>query len=306
MSNTLSHHDSSPDLAPLLVAKNNAIEQRTDLTLEEKAELQFLLRELSNFEMGKFLLQNHGFNGYWTHQMVYEHPKQAKAKGKPYFDTLNQLERDFLTSFPTILATQERFTVFQRLLKNSIRPHSRVCSLPCGLMAELLTLDPSVHESNIVGVDIDAKSLEHAQNLATQNGYKNIKFLEHDAWVFEDFDKFDVLVSNGLNIYVESLEQEKILYRNFFNLLKPGGMLITSFLTYPAVFPQSEWDLPKINATALRLQKLVFSDLLGAKWQNYHTSKEMFEIFHEVGLEGIEIHWDRQRIFPTISARRPE
>lgn len=173
-------------------------------------------------------------------------------------------------------------------------------------MAELLTLEPSFPEASFIGIDIDTKSLQHAQTLATQTGIKNVKFIEHDAWSFQDPESVDILVSNGLNIYVENLEQEKILYRNFFNLLKPGGLLITSFLTFPLSFPESEWDVQKINPLALRLQKMVFTDLLGAKWQHYHISKEMFGIFHEIGFDDIEIHWDRQKIFPTISARKPE
>jgi chemotaxis methyl-accepting protein methylase len=39
-------------------------------------------------------------------------------------------------------------------------------------------------------------------------------------------EEFDLISSNGLNIYVKDKEQVIALYQKFFDALKPGGTLV--------------------------------------------------------------------------------
>jgi len=85
--------------------------------------------------------------------------------------------------------------------------------------------------------------------------------------------------------------------------LKDGGRLITSFLTPP---PRSNSDSPwrNVDPDTLEMQKMIFGDILGVKWQNYHMPDAITEKLEQAGFRDVEIHYDRLRIFPTIVAQK--
>ncbi len=96
--------------------------------------------------------------------------------------------------------------------------------------------------------------------------------------------QFDLLTSNGLNIYVPDHEQEVALYRSFAGTLKPGGFLVTSFLTPPPGSGQpSPWR--DINMLVLMRQKLIFGDVIGVKWRNFRSEDQMRELLKSAWLE---------------------
>jgi len=96
------------------------------------------------------------------------------------------------------------------------------------------------------------------------------------------------------------------LYRQFFHALKPGGTLITSFLTPPpGAAAESEWTGGEVNAEDALLQKIVFVDILEAAWQSYRSSALTTQQLVEAGFTNIQIIPDRANIFPTVTASRP-
>jgi hypothetical protein len=73
-----------------------------------------LLTQLNEFDFGRYLLQNQGINGYWTHYML-THPWFGRKAGKNNRDeVLTKLESFLLNRAPTTLATQQRFEIFLR------------------------------------------------------------------------------------------------------------------------------------------------------------------------------------------------
>ena len=182
-----------------------------------------------------------------------------------------------------------------------------LASVPCGFMADLLTLDfNGATEINLVGIDLDEKSLAGARRLASDLGRANITTFEHaNAWTLERTNTYDILTSNGLNIYATSPDSEMELYRRFHLSLRSNGLLLTSFLTPPpALNDASPWDMSSIDAEALRKQCIIFDDIIGVKWRNYSTADEMKMKLKCVGFGEVEIEFDRARMFPTILARK--
>lgn len=267
------------------------------------SELELIISQLSAFELGQHLLKNRSLDGYWTRYCVVEHPKDRHRKN------IHPLESFLLNETPSVLATQERFGIFQSQLQQRLRDEITIASIPCGYMDDLLGLDYQ-HAKNvkIVGCDIDAKSCNGTGENAKKYGLQPmVKTYCMDAWeVGNKFPKsFDMLTSNGLNIYISNLEKEIDLYRNFAKALKPGGYLVTSFLTPPPTLePNSPWQ--NINMTALQKQKIIFSDVLGVKWQNYNMPETIKDKLQKAGFHNIEIHYDQQKIFPTIVAQTYE
>ena len=107
-----------------LKSKNNLL-----ISFDEENEL---LRQLSEFELGRFLLKNKGLNGYWTSYVILQGPQK---------ENLHPLEQWILHKAPVVKATQEHFQIFKLQLQKNLRNGIKIMSIPCGLMDDLLSLD---------------------------------------------------------------------------------------------------------------------------------------------------------------------
>ena len=206
---------------------------------------------------------------------------------------------------PTVLATRDRFQAFQGILKRDIRPGMKLASIPCGVMADFLTLDESVvGECELTGIDLDEASLQLAEDFARERGkLDQCRFLQADAWDVGIEEEFDIVTSNGLNIYESDDSRVTELYRSFASVLKPGGFLLTSFLTPPPMHEKPcGWNMLRINLPNLLLQKKVFMDTLDASWASYRTKDETRQQLEEAGFAEVKIVPGKTGIFPTVIA----
>jgi len=175
-------------------------------------------------------------------------------------------------------------------------------------MSDLLDLDYSkCDEFHLTGIDLDHESLERAEQSAALKGKKgNCSFVCEDAWHLSFKNAFDLLTSNGLNIYEADEIRAVALYTQFFKALKPRGALVISFLTPPPI-PGfiTEWGLQNVNKEHALFQKIVFADILASKWQTYRSEALMRSQLQEAGFEEIEVVYDNAHIFPTVIAKKP-
>lgn len=257
------------------------------------------LNKLTEFALGRYLIKYRSLNGFWTHHVL------------TYRDG-GELENDFehylLTRTPIILATQERFKHFLSENQKAAENARALSSMPSGLMAELLYLDyRELDQVELWGFDIDPESIELAANLAESRGLAaRTKLQQKDVWKLNVQEKFDLISSNGLNVYVADDEKLRSLYKVFFDALRPRGKLVTSFLTYPpGMGPDSEWRQSEINPDDLYIQKTVFGEILQANWQCYRTTQETEAFLTEAGFVDIRYLPDRANMFPTVIAKRP-
>ncbi|CAK6513644.1 methyltransferase domain-containing protein [Rickettsia helvetica] len=231
----------------------------TFLPLDEQLALLDQLRE---FELGRFLLANKRLNGYWTSYIIIHGLKKEK---------LHPLERWILYHAPSVKATQERFKIFQKILQDKLEDGMQFISVPCGTMDDF-TLDYSeIKEIHLTGIDLDAISLELAQENAKNHHLTHVNF--QDAWNLDIHEEYDILMSNGLNIYEFDDDKVTDLYKQFSKVLKPSGILIASFLTPPPTLSkESTWK--NINTEDALKQKTIFSDIINAAWQVFRTEAE--------------------------------
>ena len=300
---SLSHDLSGQSFEECVKKREMEIHERGDLPeITVKAQVD-LLKKAAQSALGRFMIQNRGLNGYWT-DYVLLHAKRAKAQGLK----MGALEDFFLNQAPTSLATQERLEIFQKVLQTEVKEGAVMASVPCGLMSELLMLDfTGIDEITLIGSDIDVESIELAKKRAQELKFPGkLYFNQADAWKLELPQKVDVLTSNGLNIYESDDEKVVELYKSFFAQIKPGGLLVTSFLTSPPnADSQSEWRLNQINIDHLMRQKELFVDVIGVAWQAYRSSEKTREQLSAAGFVEVEIIPDRANIFPTVVARKP-
>ncbi|MEQ9889469.1 class I SAM-dependent methyltransferase [Pectobacterium zantedeschiae] len=295
-SRLLSHDASSKESQGewVCAVKNNILESGAHLGISVEEQL-VLLDAFSHLELGQFLLKHHGLNAHWTHNVIAHRPTHY----------VNSLEEIIYTQLPNVLATRERFGIFQSLLQKLLRPDAIMISVPCGVMADLLLLDYTQHRDvKLIGIDLDKQALEEAYKLASQQGLENqISLVLADAWTIDLAAQADVITSNGLNVYEQDDDKVIELYRVFYSGLKPGGTLITSFMTPP---PTQSQDSPWTNTAPklLALQHVLFSRIIGATWTAFRTHKQTQSQLEQAGFTNIQFINDRMHMYPTVIANK--
>ncbi|MFZ4100263.1 MAG: class I SAM-dependent methyltransferase [Chlamydiia bacterium] len=175
-------------------------------------------------------------------------------------------------------------------------------------MRDLLSLEyPPGHGCSLVGIDLDPESLALALELSVELAPSAAVVLRRaDAWALEDVEAFSLITSSGLNVYEPDRAKVHELYKVFWRALRPGGVLVTSVLTYPPGCDQpSGWDLTAIDRSDLEFESLLFHDILEVKWKNFRSEADLRFEFEQAGFVEIEVHFDRARMFPTIVAYKP-
>jgi hypothetical protein len=262
-------------------------------------EVRRLREEFGKFQLGRFLLQNLGLNGFWT-SYVLMHPDRGRittvsSDGNPF----SELESWLLDRCPMFLATQERFRIFRDLTQPLLRPGMSLASLPAGLMDDLLTLNYSETPGVVLtAVDLDPDTLLEAEkNFRCLQPPVEVIFERRDAWQLNSSKRWDVLTSNGLNIYVKDDERCTEFYQNVAAALKPGGKFILSFIT-----PPDQW-MPK-NQQDLDYQRFLFKEVVPVTWSCVRDEIKTREQLGKAGLEVVTIRYDSQRMFPAVVARK--
>ena len=177
------------------------------LPLEEELKL---LKSLSEFELGKFLLSNRGLNGFWTSYLILKAPKETLE---------NPLEDWLVNNAPAFKATRERAHIFAEQINRYVTHNNRVATIPCGTMEDLYSLNlEGVHDIKFVGMDIDLGSLEFAKTAYKPNKNCSIELIRKDAWAMDLEDEFAIVVSKKTN---KSAVVRNRIRRRFYASLKP-------------------------------------------------------------------------------------
>ena len=286
------------------------IQQKKDLLSYSVEDTVTLVKELASFDFGRYMLKNKGWNGFWTQYAIIKAPQIDKSK-------LSELEYWILHNSPLCKATQQRYKFFKTHLQyylnqykldtNKNQPY-RMVSVPSGLMDDLLSLDfTETTNVHLYGFDLDTKGIEKAtENVlqyssSLQRNNVQVSFTKSNAWELnsnEDIikDKYDIVTSNGLNIYVHDENQVIELYRQFRSILKVGGILITSFIV-----PPQEWR-PSNPDDAIK-SKVIFFEIIEFNTANYRTEDTKRKQLESVGFKIVDVIYDDQHIFPTIIAQ---
>jgi SAM-dependent methyltransferase len=271
-----------------LQSSNNLI-----LPLEKTLEL---LDALTMFNLGRFLLHNQGLNGYWT-SYVFRFPLGNQPS--------HSLE-EWLLKKSLLTIARARFIKFQSLLQSELRSGIHMASIPCGLMDDLLLLNyDGLQNVKLTGIDIDQESIQFAGVNAKQNNLSSQTFFtQKNAWEIALNEEFDVITSNGLNMYESDSNKLIQLYKNFYLALKKGGKLIISFITPPPANFLTEECCQKIGVSVadLRQEISIFTDILQVKYLNFCTEEGMKKQLGAAGFGKVEIVYTREGIAPIAIA----
>ncbi len=279
-----------------------SIEQSSSMTYEEVCDI---LEDVASFPFGRYILLAGGSNGMWTDYLI--SPQEYLTAKNPTGLNLSVIERFFLFSSPTVLAQRELHATSRQIAQSLIGEGKTFASIPCGLMRDLLSLDYSgTKNMSLVGIDIDPESIERSKGLASDMQIDHVTYLQRDAWNLQEKNAFDFISCIGLNEYENDRERVVDLYRNFYDALKPGGVLFTGVLTWPPYIDpkKSDWNLSLIPKYDLRLEAGIHKDILNIQWLNFRTLAEIKEDFIKAGFKNVEIKPDARCVFPAIIATK--
>lgn len=279
-------------------------------TVDERLSM---LEALETFKLGRFFILNRCLNAYWTYYVISYPQWGPQLEANPDAPNLCPLEKEILETFTVFRASQERAQIFKSKLQQAIDTFSEVkstvnfASVPCGLMADLIDLDYSkLQKAKCFGVDLDLRAITSSQEyLKTHTSLSPkiiVDYFQENAWDLSFHDAFDLITSNGLNIYERDDALVTKLYQRFFRALKPGGILLTSFLTPEYGMPLCPWDMTQVDLAAYKRQRIIFGDILNIKWQCFRSEQTTREQLGQAGFEDIEIIWDSQKVFPSVLA----
>jgi ubiquinone/menaquinone biosynthesis C-methylase UbiE len=285
-------------------ATQNIIEQiRKRLLNQENLYLPLeetltLLQELSEFELGRFLLHNRALNGYWT-AYVFRNANNDKK---------HPLE-EWLLNKSLLSLARERFYRFKKIIQQLIKDNMCLASIPSGLMDDLLDLNYSkIKNVKLVGIDLDPESLKFAKKNAKDKALINYcDFIQRDAWDLKINKEYDLISSNGLNMY-ESHEMRLLnLYKNFYNALKCDGYLVISFLQLPPDGSNLNYTWEKnynITLENLKKERAIFGDILNAKFLNFCTEETITSHLESAGFYVESIQYNNKGTLPILIARK--
>lgn len=295
--NLITHNDNERNTLTSNDIQNieDRLKSRSDLTLPLEEEIQ-LLHQMTEFELGRFLLKNGGISGYWTAYWLIHGPQKQLS---------HPLENWLINKAPAFMASRERYQIFSSETQKRLKSDMKLASIPCGLLDDLLHLDYSESpNTQIYGFDLDEESIELAKDNAKKYGKDSVAHIEtRDAWNLKAREEFDIITSNGLNFYEPNDAKVIELYKSFYGALKQGGVLITSFITPPPqIDPNSTWK--NFNLSDVLKQKAIFLDIMDARWSAMRSEEITRSQLEAAGFKIKEIIYDRQGLFPTVIAEK--
>lgn len=305
MASTVSHHtgtritdEARTEQIAADIERRLRAADRLVLPLEDTLEL---LHQLQQFDLGRFLLHNRGLNGYWTSYIFRNAPEGP----------VTPLEH-WLLNNSLLCQARERFHRFKGLVAEYVTDGATLASIPCGVMDDLLEQDyTGVTDVRLVGVDLDEESLGYAEENARRHGLaEHTSFRHEDAWNLGVVGEFDLIVSNGLNMYESDPARLTDLYRSFHRALRPGGRLLISFLTPPPPPPweapehAADWEKYRIDEADLRRELSIMGDIVQATYLNFSSESDVRTQLRAAGFTVQAVSYNTGGVLPIVTAVR--
>lgn len=120
------------------------------------------------------------------------------------------------------------------LSKAQIQANEKVLEVAVGPGMTLLEIIKQVEPENTVfGVDISSEMLKMTQERLLNAGYTNFSLREADARRLDFEDKTFDLIYNGYMLDLIPLNDMKLVLREFYRILKPGGRMVLLNMSKP-------------------------------------------------------------------------
>lgn len=143
--------------------------------------------------------------------------------------------------------TRQKWTLLRPLLGGLPKRGVRLLDAGCGTGRWALELASYRPQWQIVGVDMDARSIAEARSRSQRLGLKNVTFELSSFLDFQPPERFDVLLSIASAHYLAREGKAQILFSRFAQWLIPGGTLLLYGPREPELIPALGWLPPLTN-----------------------------------------------------------
>ena len=278
------------------VTRARLVSDRQVSEFELKEHLD-LLDDLMAFSLGRFWLQNRRLNGFWYDYVMRRYANQQVS---------NTLEQRILDSLPITLAKRHSYKIIQEFLQSILQENIAIAASPCGVMGDMLTLDyGTLKNFQLFGIDSDFESLSTAASWAIENNLSTvITLIQADTASLDVSKEYHVMVHQGWNVQEKGQASLEEKFSCCFKALKPGGVFVTSFLTpSPDQSKGSTWNMDVIDPKMLRLQNILFSEIIHAPEEVPETLETISETLKKVGFSDVEFIPDASGMVVTVLAK---
>jgi hypothetical protein len=107
---------------------------------------------------------------------------------------------------------------------------------------------------------------------------------------------YHLIISHGPSLYEPKDSQLTNFYRRLRKALKPGGILITSFMT-----PHRDWE--NYEEEDMKKQNIFINKTIRSKGLHFRSEIQIRKQLTQAGFKVLKVIYDTQHIFPLIVAR---
>lgn len=154
-----------------------------------------------------------------------------------------------------------RIEMRKKLIENvHLKPGDKVLDIACGTGANFPYIIEKIGATGeIVGVDFSQPMLNEAQKQVDENGWKNVRLIQHDAATIQLGEPFDVVIC-ALGMVV--IPDYKAAMQRMFEHVKPGGMLGIADLS-----ESQRWYMQPVNFLMDVLDATLITDTTRRPWE---------------------------------------
>jgi SAM-dependent methyltransferase len=233
----------------------------------------------------------------------FDYMYENKAHG---FFGIGLLIDKILLNLPAVQATRNRRSNIVKILSNEIQNNklkgktTRILDLACGAgryLNDIARVYPN-DKVEIVGVDLDNKSLELAKSLSEKEGVTKdqIRFIKGNVFKLSILKKLgkhiewrpNIVIASGLTVYIDDDKVINMIKQIYDGLDKNGLVLIDSQESNPS---------RKLMEKALKTKE-------GAWTLYYRPAEQWRQWLNEFGFQNIVVSRDPWQMYNICSARK--
>jgi extracellular factor (EF) 3-hydroxypalmitic acid methyl ester biosynthesis protein len=217
-----------------------------EITVEDKEivkDAQIRFREKTNSLLSKSYFVNRARTWPQGYQGDYK-MLEVMYRNTPLSDGIGNYLDLYSLNLPLAIAVRNRIKKLEDILRDELlkRQNPSVLNIACGSCREVFELASDIEKTGakITCIDLDNDALAFTANRLSYTNisplssnqvvlrkYNAVRMFDHELNM-QEFGRQDIIYSVGFFDYLESDFLSR-LFKSLYNLLTPGGLLITSF-----------------------------------------------------------------------------
>lgn len=158
-------------------------------------------------------------------------------------------------------------------------------------------------EIQVFGIDPNIESVPMDRENPDKKNKTKILFDHHADWKIGAYEEYALIVSNEFNNFEPNDKKVIALYQEFYDALRPGGVLITNVLnSLKSIDTNSVFE--KYCIDDAQEEKPVVGAILEANWKASRNAQQSRKLLEIAGFSIVSIEPDPHGLFSTVVAKK--